>query len=227
MVTKTDVSRKRRSPRSQWRRKKRAMVRNIPRGPRGAMLTVKRTIYSTNHVFSTAATNGFWLYYEPTLGNGFNNISEFSAVFDSYKVNAMKMTFRPRFDNLAGPTTGATPMTTVMPYITTAIDPDSRLVPTGLYTNSTLNVLLEQGNTKTRPATKDVSVYWKPKISTPTNVGTGQMLRRPGWIDLQGGTNVPFRGVHVFFHTNAFATNPVDLQWDVFITWYVQFKNLK
>lgn len=211
-------------------RKMRTRKLRVPRmikGPQNATLMVKRTQYNASFVMGTAATNQFWNYFEPQLSNGFNTLSDFAALFDSFKVNGIRLSFKPRFDTLAGPTTGATPMTVAMPQITYCIDPDSRLVPSGAYVPATLNTLLEQGNTRTVRSTKDVNIYYKPKVSMPTNIGSGQYFRKPGWLDLQGCQSVPFRGVHVFFHNNNFSAVTQDIVYDLYITWYITFKNIK
>lgn len=207
-------------------RKKAKMA--VPRGPRlrGAVCNIKRTTYSTAFQVSTASTSGFWNYYSPTLNNGFNNFAELAAVFDTYRVNAIKLTFRPRFDSLAAPTTGATPMTVAHPYITYCIDPHNKVSPTGLYNSTTLNVLLENGNTRTVRSTRPVSMYWRPLIEIPTNVGSGSTFRRPGWLPTTAA-DVPFRGCHVFHHTNGFSTALTDVIYDLSITWYITLKNLK
>lgn len=202
---------------------------NIPYSRRRNIIprmNVKRMIYSTNFQFGNAAISNYWNYYQPTLNNAFNNWLEFSALFDEYKVNGIKITFVPRFDSLAAPVTGATPMTVLQPMISYCIDPSSTLTPSGLYNSTTYNTFLEQGNVKIRRATKPVSIFYRPKIEIPTNVGGGFVYRRPGWLSTNS-TAVPFKGVHVFMHTNNFSTQNTDINYDVFFTWYISVRNIK
>lgn len=197
----------------------------ISRSPTSQAISIRRTNYWGTWNFGTAATTDYWRYWEPTVNNGFNNFSEFANVFDRYRVNGIRMEFRPKFDTLAGPTTGATPMIVVMPQITYVIDPQTTLSASGLYTSSSLNALLENGG-KTVSATRPVTLYFRPQISVPTNIGSGVIYRKAPYLATTNNL-VPHRGVHVFLHQNGMNTATQDIGYDVFITWYVTFKNLR
>lgn len=215
--------------------RKRWIKRSIPRtiNPNSAMVSVKRTWYSGSWQLSTTGTTDFWRYFEPTIAGasslnpGFNNFAEFASVFDRYRVNGIRLTFRPRFDNVAAPVTGATPLITVLPYITTKIDPQTTLNPTGTYGSGTLNTLFEHGG-KTRKITNSASVYFRPQIALPTNVGGGVIYRKAPYLSTST-TSIPMRGAHVYLHTNNFSAGTAmqDVLVDVYVTWYVTFKNIK
>lgn len=221
------VKRKRMS--SSKRRMKRRIVRvpkSMPaRSMTGVKINVKRMFYSGTWVWGTATTGDFWKAFEPTVANGFNNFSEFAAVFDRYKVNAIKVTFRPRFDTVAAPVTGATPLTVVKPYMCIVKDPFTTLVPSGLYTSANLNTLLENGG-RVYDADRTVSVYYRPYISVPTNTGSGQWYKRAPYLRTNDVTT-PMRGFQAFAYQNNFSNIATDLVWDVFVTMYVTFKDLK
>lgn len=205
----------------------------VKRSGTGALVNVKRTWYAGSWQLSTVGVSDFWRYYEPTIAGasalnpGFNNFAEFAAVFDRYRVNGIRLTFRPRFDNVAAPVTGATPLLSVLPYITTVVDPQSTVNPSGVYGSGTLNTLFENGG-KTRKVTNSASVYWKPQIALPTNIGGGVFHKRAPYLSTST-TSVPMRGAHVYLHTNNFSTGTAmqDVLVDVYVTWYVTFKNLK
>lgn len=84
---------------------------------RGRYLRVKRTIALGSAAepflrFSTVATGNFWQYVTPTLDsamnnfgtnsamNGVTNIAEYQALFEQYKLSAVKYTFRPQFPEI-------------------------------------------------------------------------------------------------------------------------------
>lgn len=187
------------------------------------MIKIKRTTIGGAWAVGTAAVGDFWRYYQPNLSQ-FNNITEFSNLFDQYKVNGIKYTFYPRYDSVdANP--GSFTNTTVK--MVTVVDPFTGLVPLGVYSTATLNTLMEQSGAKVRNGLRPVSVYFKPQIEIPTNIGGGVTYTPASkvWINTSS-TGVPFRGFHTFVATNNMST-PSGLVYDVYITWYITFKNLK
>lgn len=211
-----------RRPKKTMRRSTKLSVgRGLPRLP---IVHMKRTSYAGTMQLGTATTFDFWRFWEPSLGS-FNNFSELANVFEQVRVNAVKLTFRPRFESVNAPITGNTPMTTVMPYVTMIVDPQSGITPTGAYNSSTLNLLLEGGG-KTRRANRPFSVYFKPWVSIPTNTNGGVIFKKTPWLRTTD-TGVPHKGAHIMFHTNSFSTSLVDCVWDIYIGWYVSLRNLK
>lgn len=203
----------------------RARLTRFPRVALRNQVTLKRTYYSGIWTVSNTTTSDFWKYFEPTLSNGFNNPAEFTGVFDQYRINGITVTFRPRFDNVAAPVTGSTPMTMLKPYLCTIVDPQSTLTPTGVYSPSTLNVLLENGG-KIRSATRPLSVWYKPMVQIPTNIGSGVMYVKSPWLR-SVDTATPHRGFHAHFFEQSFGTNFTDLSFDVYVTMNVTFKDVK
>lgn len=220
---------KRKRAATRQRRRVRARLARIPRRVRSnntAAINVKRITYTGQWNMNNVATDDFWKYYEPTLGNGFNNTTEYQTVFDLYRVNAIKVSFMPRFDSLAGPVTGGTPMTVRKPYFAYCIDPESSLTPSGTYAQSTLNTLMENG-AKIVDASKPVHVYWRPKVACATTTATTTVWwKRPTFYRLTE-TNLAHRGFHIMAFQNGFGTTFTDVSWDVIVTMYVTFKNIK
>lgn len=194
---------------------------------RTAQINYKRTFWLENWTLSTASTNGFWRYYNFTAAS-IPNFTEISTLFDRYKVNALKYTFRPRYDGFDGAnSTDVTP-----PGITNqqgnmvhiVKDPFSNTTPAGTYTSSTLNTFMEQGNVKTYMGNRPFSVYFKPTI-TQTIGGSAIERCRAKWLLTQSST-VNHYGFHAF-QQDVNLTGTSGQSYDVFVTVYMQASNPK
>lgn len=207
------------------RRRRYAKRRRFPlvRAPPSGTVFVKRTLFTGSWVWGTTNAVDYWRYIEYSLNSGFNNATEFNNVFDRYKVHSIKVQFMPRFDNLAGPTTGATPMTVAKPRMVIIKDPYSGLSPGTPYSAATLNTLLEQGG-KVYDATRPITVIFRPAIASTVSGGVN-FIRAPFLRTTE--TGIQHRGFHAFIYQNNFSTTTTDLVWDVLVTMNVQFKNLK
>lgn len=210
------------------RPKKRQRTMNISGRARRARRTqpqvsVKRTSYVGAWTFGTANTNDFWRYQTYTMFN-FNNFSEFSNVFDEYKLNAIKVTYRPRYDNIAVSLTGSVQPQAVAHVV---VDPASTTLPGGVYNSGSLNTFMENSGVRTRLLNKAVSVYFRPKVADQVN-GSGSIARmvKPGWIKTTE-PNVDFRGFHMYLQQNNFSAANTNIVLDTYVTFYVQFRNLK
>lgn len=205
-------------------RKKRSMniVRRSKMRFASAKLHLKRSNYIGNWAFSTALTSGFWRYFSVTMAN-YNNFAEMAAVFDEYRVNAIKLTLRPRYDSVEASSTASFPQA----YLHYIVDPGTTLVPSGTYASGTLNTFLENDNVKTRTFNKPVNIYFKPKASDQLfGGGTASRVVKGGWIKTTE-TAVDFRGVHLFIQGNNFANVGTQCQIDQFVTFYCSFRNPK
>lgn len=224
------VYRKRTFKRKRIMRKRRRF--NIPRAPRYSAANVVRavrTFYLENWSPSTGSISGFWRYYQPQISS-LPSFSEFSALFDLYKLSAIKMVLRPRYDNFAGnDTTDVTlPGTTAQggTSVHVLVDPDNTTsVPTGTYTSGNLNSFLELGRVRSYTGNKPITIYWKPKVGDA--MGQGEARVRPKWMGT--GTTpsaLVHHGVHIFLQDTNF-TGTFNQSFDVFLTYYMQFKSLK
>lgn len=212
-----------RQPARRAYKRRRAMTRRIPRAPRaprapGVML--KRTNYVGNWTFGTATTNDFWRYlaYDMT---SFNAFAEFAAVFDEYKVNAIKVTFRPAYDSTLPDTVG------IQAYAHTIIDPGSTLLPSGTYNSTALNIFLQNDGVKSKTLNKPFSVYYKPKVLDQVfSTGTAGALRSSPWVRTTE-TGPVYRGFHMFLQQNNFGTANTQVKLDMFVTYYISFRNIR
>jgi len=215
--------------------KKRGMKYRRSRG-RLPMLSVKRTCYVGNFTPGTAATNQFWTYQQPTLefaftdGSGalagLTNRAEYTVMFDQFKINGIRVHFKPKFvgynTDQYVPSTGTT--FRELQYVSTIIDPKSNVTPSGTYSAATVNSFLEQGNVKTRRADKPFSVYLRnPMVTEQFGGGSTRYIRSP-WTDANA-TNTGQRGYHLFFHNQNMTTT--FNSYDVFVTYYLQWKGQK
>jgi len=190
----------------------------LTRAPRPHVLLVKRKFFSSTWTWNTTTTADFWRY--PTFNmNMLPNISEYTSLFDEYKVNALKYTFLPRH-NVA--TKGQ-----LQGYMHYIIDPGSTMIPQGVYGQGTLNQVLENSGVKTRSCLRPINIYYKPKTLTQDlGGGTGARVITPGWYRTTD-TNIDFRGFHCYINLPNFASTAADVSFDVYITVYAQFKNMK
>lgn len=183
-------------------------------------LVMKRTNYVGSWTFATTTTNDFWRYMTYTPNN-FNNFGEFAGVFDEYRINAIKVTFRPKYDTV---TVGQPPQC----FAHFFVDPASTVIPSGTYTSGSLNTFLENSGVKTRSTNRPFSIYFKPKVSDQLN-GGGTVSRAisPTYLKTTE-TNVDHRGFHMYLQTNNFNTvGTTNITLDMYVTMYVTFRNLK
>lgn len=209
-------------------RKKRTTSVPTTVAPKMSTMRVKRTCWTQNYAPSTATTAGFWSYVATNLGN-VTNVAEYTALFDSYRINGIKYTLRPRFDNFSGNNTqdatqpGVTNQGGCLVHVIK--DGDSTLVPSGTYTSATLNSFLENGSVKTYSGNKAINIYFKPKVDrTFAGVSTAGRTSSP-WLSTSQAA-IAHNGVHLFFQ-DVNLTGNFGQSWDLFITYYMEFKGQK
>lgn len=216
----------RRKMRKRVYRRGRVGVLAMPRLIRPNKLVTKRTFYLENWSFSTALISGYWRYYSFAL-NQVPNLVEYQGLFDEYKINAIKVTFRPAYDSVPSDAPALNINTGPQAYAHVSIDPAATNLPSGIYNSSTVNSFLENSGVKTYTANKPFSVYFKPMIRDQVQ-GTGQNaeLRRPRYIR----TNEPgatHAGFNIMLQQNNMSANNSRISLDVFVTFYLSLKNMR
>ena len=78
---------------------KRQRTYRVPNSVYVPKLAIKRTTFSSTWSFGTAVTNDFWRYYTFTAGD-IGGFTDFSGIFDEYRIAAVKVTFRPAYDSV-------------------------------------------------------------------------------------------------------------------------------
>lgn len=188
-------------------------------------VNVKRITYGGTWTFATTTTNDFWRYQVFDMSN-FNNFSEFASVFDEYKVNRIKVTYRPAYDSVVniGP---AGTLIQSQAYAHYVVDPGSTLIPTGVYGTGSLQSLLENGDVKTRTLNRPFSIYYKPKVTDSVfNTGTASAMRTSPWVRTSDTATV-YRGYHMYIQQNGISNTNTNIRLDFYITMYVSFRNIK
>lgn len=203
-----------------------------------ATLFVKRKVFCSSINPSTVTTANFFSYVTPSLSSagsmanvnigGLTNIGEYQALFDQFKLSAIKYELYPRVTDLVNdqnPATGGTFRD--RPYVSFCIDKKGTLTPTGTYVQATWNQFAESGNVKTVRGDKKVTIYLnKPMINEQFGGGANRYVS-PKYADLDGaGTTMQHRGFYIFFHTQTFAGSAL-IGYDVYATYYLAFKGQK
>lgn len=210
------------------RRIMRRFTRRIPRAiqSRIPMLRISRTRWHENWSPDTVTTNGFWRYYTTSL-NSIQNNTEFTNLFDQYRIAALKYVFRPRYDSFAGNDTtdttlpGVTNQGRCMLHVVN--DPYSTVTPSGAYNSGTLNGFFEQGNSvKTYSGNRPVTVYFRPTVLANIGGQNSQVKRAP-FLNVTD-VAASHRGFHIFAQ-DVNMTGVFGQSWDVYITYYLTLKN--
>jgi hypothetical protein len=209
------------------RRVKRRIYRRrpMPRRIVPAKLAIKRTFYLQNWTFGTAATDGFWRNYAFSL-NQMPNVVEFTGLFDEYKINAIKVTFRPSYDSITSDSQGVVANSAPQAYAHIFVDP-AATNPAGVYGSATLNSFLENDKVRSYTTNRPFSVYWKPLVRDALQgTGPNAEIRRSRYIRTVE-TGAVYTGFQMFLQQNNFATTNARINLDVFVTFYATFKNLR
>lgn len=189
--------------------------------PRTPGMTFKRCVYDGTWTFGTAVTNDFWRYVEAPI-NKLPDIAEYATIFDEYRINAVKYTFRPRFDSNEN---GAT--NPPQSYAHVILDPNSTITPTGVFTQNNLNAFLQNGNVKTYSCNRPFSVYYRPRYYAEVSATTvGLHSTRTGFLRI-GDNTIMHRGFHMFLQPNQMSSANVNLVLDIHITYYVTMRGAR
>lgn len=139
------------------------------------------------------------------------NVTEFTNLFDQYKIDGVKIHFLPR-----GNTAEVGTNQGIVKFFS-AIDYDDITAP------GSINDILQYENVKTTRSTQDHSRYIKPKVAGlayQTAVGNAYMPKR-GWIDC-ANTTVEHYGIKW-----ALQQLPAGSQtFDIKVDYYLSFKNV-
>lgn len=188
--------------------------------PYRPMIRVQRTFWLQNWTPTTTTTNDFWRYFTVRLAD-IPNVTEYTNLFDMYRITSLKWTFRPRYDSFAGNDTTDTTLPGVTNqagvHLHAVIDPRSGITPTGTYTSGTLNAFLENGKVRSYNGNKAVNLIIKyPCIADDVNATSNSKFIRAPYISCNQNS-VAHRGVHVFLQ-DINLTGTFGQSFDVFCT---------
>lgn len=210
------------------KRKTYAMGRVTTRSLMPNVMNFKRKQYWGVLTPDQATTAGFWKTWYYRLDQ-MNNYTEITALFDQYKINAIKLTFVPRFTDAPAASNNYTQPRMLICYDKYSTVASSSRAPTGTYSSGTLNNFLEQGKIKTVRKTYDFPIQlYIPRPTVETDIG-GSIVERfkaAPWLPTTAA-NVTHNLCNTFHHTPNFSSTDYMGQWDIYLTWYISCRNSK
>lgn len=192
------------SKRKSARRGKKSMRYNKKRyGIKQPVQYFKRTVYLPAFVVSSTAlnvpfVNSFTLSDLP-------NSSEFTALYDQYKIMGVSYKLYPRFNSVDQNLSGG--------RIWTVLDYDDSNLP------ASINELCQYQNVKCTNTSQVHSRYLKPAFNLTT--GSANIPQRRNWIDV-ASTAVPYRGIKGIIEPTSSS-----VAYDCKMTFYCAFKNVR
>lgn len=175
----------------------------------------RKTFQTVSVTYNGVATNssGAFTFKLSDLPNN----SEFTSLFDKYRISGIRAQFIPRTNVLA--LNNLSSSLTAQPVLLTVIDYDDG-------TAGDYNALAQYENCKSHDQFKPFSLYFKPMIAVAAYQGafTGYGSSRKMWLDAASPD--------IEYYALKWATLPyssgnnatLDPIWDVIFTYYVQFK---
>lgn len=183
-------------------------------------VTLRDNVGSIGHIAGT------WTAYPYTFRAGnLPNYSAYQALFDQYRINAVKLTFTPYWDNNDLGQQGSTTVA-AMPRVYTIIDRNG----IGPGSIATEDLMLEYGNCRqiTRPG-QPFSIYIKsPGIETDvevSGVGVPAMTMYKKFLDTNTGTVDHFGCAIGWIQPGV--TGTTSFNYHVVATYYLQFKTIR
>lgn len=149
--------------------------------------------------------------------------TEFTSLYDQYKITGIKAKFFPRVNVLQTVNQSAT--FTTVPPIGTIVDYDDATAPVN-YAEAT-----QYMGSRVHEAFKPFSLYFKPKISTAAYSGAFTSYTAGGspWLDCNS-PGIEYYGLKVFTlpysagNNQALANDPT---WDIVFTYYLKFRGVR
>lgn len=206
-------------PRSKLIRRKRLArpMKRIPRGPRQPVQTFKRSNYLSGWTTSSTTADIYGTYFASL--NQIAGVSDFSGLYDQFKIVGLKWQLIPRGNaSDISPTGGTSAAQSVGVFSVIDYDDSAPL--------TSLTQACQYQNMKMTRSHQVHSRYFKPRI-TPTIEngvgGTASALTTRGWLDVSTGANVPHYGIKYVLQQAPNVAQTFDLKVD----YYLAFKNVK
>lgn len=205
-----------------YRRKSKRTYRRKRYSSRKSRMLGQKKYYYTRYGVSTQILSGSSTKYGSMTFSLDNLVdyTDFSALYDFYKINAVKVYFRRvagivRDNSIAN----AADLSTPRGYF--AFDYDDNAPPVSLAS------IMQRQSCRIKTVNNSFSMYFKPTFLTQnyeTTVSTGYSPKR-GWISI-GDANVPHYGIK-WVVTAASPLNVNMVGWLVDIKYYLSFKSVK
>lgn len=214
---------------------RRARMARVPRAPKfsNQAMSVVRKQYLYSWQPSVATTDGFWRNNFVTLSS-LNNVTDFTSLYDFYRINAVKFEWIPKFDSFSGNDTTDTTLpgsTNVgQPFVSLCMDNKAQTLPFGVYGSATYNAFLEQGRIKfVRNSRLPFSQYNRCVIidNPNTNSTVTNNYVRSKWLPTSSTGVSHFIG-QIYINDTNFSTTAFTSQvYDCIATFYMQFKGIR
>jgi len=183
---------------------------SLPRGMNTGVHHFKRVFHGTD---INAATAGNVLGGLAFQFNQLPSYTEFTNLFDEYRINGIKIQLIPNFTGAdLNPTTSAVSV----PNIWSIIDHDDSTSP------ANLEELLQYPNCRMTRGSRTHTRFFRPScLIDVAGITTGVKFKQ--WINL-ANTNIPHYGFKYFI--DQMNTGPVGT-WRVFVTYYFSCKGVR
>lgn len=200
---------------------------SVPRALRQNHTYITRMVHYNDFAIPL---NGTWTYTSMTFKlSDLVNYTEFTSLFNEYKIAAVKVTFLPRWTNndvANSVLTGTGAAFGSNPLIWTMADRDGTTT-----ISSQSNVMQNSRARMVRHPFRPFSVYVRPKVQVevandPLGVTYASAMPRMGWLDTQNA-NIQHSGVQIagYIPYSASAASGINVTFDVFAKFYMQFKD--
>lgn len=182
-----------------------------PRGIKQPVQYFKRTAWLPNWLTTTAGADSF-------VGLNFRlsqvpNVTDFTNLYDQYKICGVKLEVIPQFDNAQV----ATPATNIVTQNFHVTDYDDSTTPPNM------DALMQHQDVKRVPSTRIIKKYIKPCFASQIfNTGiTSTYGARRGWIDC-ATPDTEHYGMKF-----GFTSNPNAMRYGLRMTFYLAFKQVR
>lgn len=194
------------------RRARRGMKRSMVRRNRPIVYNFKRSFRLSQLVFNSGTTLMYGEQFDITQ---LPNVSEFSSLFDLYKLNAIKFELVP-----CQTSSDVNPSSTsiFLPNIHSCLDYTDSTAPTGI------NEIMQYSNAKRTKITRRHTRYFKPRANQDVN-NTVISSVKPGWYGF--GAPVPMYGVKWGLDQVFNVVPGQGFGIDRYVTFYFSCKNVR
>jgi len=174
----------------------------------------KRTLLTTVAIdFNTGVTESHGVI--TFVLDQLQNYTEFTALFDFYRIKGIKMKWYPRIN--VNDTRNIVDSYITPPPLVLVVDQNDA-------TSEAYTALIQYENAKTYSEYKPIKIYFRPKAQNTSNA-----MLKSDWISTDSsGDSVVYNALKwASFPYTAAGSNVADPTWDVAITYYVQCKQPK
>lgn len=198
-------------------RRTRFMVRRsrMPRTLRQPIQYFKRSVYSSGWTANQLLADTFGVYYG-TL-NSIPSVSDFTGLYDQFRINAIKWTLIPRGNSSDISPVGTSAAQSVGVFSVIDYDDASPL--------TNLSQAMQYQNCKMTRSHQIHSRYFKPRVIMPVqgNAATPVSYNTRGWLDVATGSDVQHLGLKFVLQIAPNSVQTFDLKVD----YYLAFKSVR